>query len=159
MPTFEEYAATLAAAGTVNVATDKVIIFQSGAAKACNPDDLSSGGGAATVTAKTADFTANGTTGTVYAVDATSGPVVCTLSDAAVGTSYTVVVQLQDNTIVVRPATGQTIIYNNFSNGGETATDEQGINLPQIASFVTVLKIASAVWAVVASSVIEPETL
>lgn len=110
------------------------------------------------VVAKVADFTADGPSGTIYAMDGTDNAVTATLEDSAIGTQYTFLAVFQDFQLVVRPATNHTIRYNDFSGGGQTATDAEGINLAQTAAVVTVLKTGATTWFAINSNLIEPES-
>lgn len=154
---YSEFADALDAAATLD-GTEPVVIIQDGLPVQTTTQDIADLGGAVVVEDKTSDFTANGANGTIYAMDGTSGNVVATLENSAIGTTYTFLAVVQDNLLKVRPATGHTIKYNDFSNSGITATDSVGINLVQTASVVTVLKTGATTWCAINSNLIEPET-
>lgn len=121
--------------------------------------EASGGGAAATVVAKTADFTADGASGTIYAMDGT-GPsyVTATIGESLdIGTKYTFLAYVQDGLLTVRPASGETITYNDGSGESWTATNATGINLTQYGSHITAVKVSATEWYSIAESWVEPE--
>ncbi len=100
--------------------------------------------------AKTTDFTADGDSGTVYAVTPASADVEITLEASAVGIRYTFMNLSADHQSKIFPATGETIKW--WSEAGsdvDTVTDAGEWLQVNLFGSVTILKASATNWAVV----------
>ncbi len=139
----------LASATTPLAGTEYLLVVQSGTAKKCESEDVGGGGGAATVTAKTTDFTANDASGTIYITNAgeTFGTITATLTDSAVGTTYRFLALEQDTYLKVVPPSGHSIYFTQEGTSVSQATNADGLFLATKGGFVEIVKIDATTWA------------
>lgn len=104
--------------------------------------------------AKTAHFTADGDSGTVYVVTPASADVEITLEASAVGIRYTFLNLSADHDLRVLPATGETIKF--WSEAGSdvdtvTGGNDEWLQVDLFGS-ATILKASATNWAVVSGN-------
>lgn len=110
--------------------------------------EASAGGGALTVVAKTADFTADGASGTVYTNEGATIDITATIGDVAVGTEYTFLGASDEGTLIkVVPFTGDTINYVD-TNGNEVQVPASGADVYSSLSYgvLKIVKVTSTLW-------------
>ena len=104
------------------------------------------GGGTPTVSAKTADFTANGASGTIYTNEGASGKIFATLADSAIGTEYTFF-SVAGNEISIVPFTDESITWFDWqANVLRTANQSGPDGMLFSNNCVTLVKISATAW-------------
>lgn len=145
---YSEFVDALDAAAALD-GTETVVVIQDGAPVETTTQDIADlGGGAAapTVSAKTADFTANGASGTVYTNVGASGKIFATLADSAIGTEYTFF-SVADNEISIVPFTDESITWFDWqANAQKTANQSGPDGMAFVNNCVTLVKISATAW-------------
>lgn len=128
---------------------DSTIVLESGTAKKI---DYSAGGGAASVVPKTADFTANDVSGTIYTNTGASGTVVGIIAEGlAIGTEYTFAVTEEFNFAIVFPdgdAVAGMGVYDGNATGfwSFTGDGSSSLGADVVGHFINAKKIATSIW-------------
>lgn len=105
------------------------------------------GGGTATVVAKTADFIADGDSGTIYTNEGAAGTITGTLSDAPIGTEYEFYV-LENESLVVSFPDGHNVRGFAFFDGANPSfgTSLGSVGSSTIGHSLKVKKITATDW-------------
>lgn len=147
----------LTAAGALTGA-ELVEIVQDGANVQTTAQDIADFVKVLSIVEQTADFTADGASGTIYTNAGAPGRVTATLPDgAAVGTQYTFVNVDAFDIWVATPA-GTQIVFYDFWNSGVTQTIDTDNNATYLqlgsanqGASVTILKTAATRWSVISN--------
>lgn len=149
----------LTAAATLD-GTELVELQQGDLSVQCTTQDIAdlAGGGAggpATVVAKTANFTADGDSGTIYTNTGASGAVVATLENSALGTEYKFIQTDESNVLSVIIPDGHDLLYVAFVSGTPSKTTGNGswtIDTSAQGAYLSVVKVGATMWAGFVSS-------
>jgi len=144
-------------------APDKVIVLEGSTAKQTDPANV--GGGVANVEAKTADFTANGDSGTVYTNGGATGVIQCVLSNATAGTIYYFVCNAEQ-TLSIAPSQNSAdnrkiFWYDPVSNSAKIATgfDDAWLKIDLKGSACAFVKVNTSDWQCISNNGIAYESL
>jgi hypothetical protein len=131
--------------------TELVELEQDGTSVKCTTQDIADlgGGGVAPVEAKTADFTADGASGTIYTNAGASGDVVATLEDSAIGTEYTFIQSENGQILFVVLPDGHTLLYSILGQDQASSTVGDGswtIETSGVGGRMDFVKIGATTW-------------
>lgn len=115
---FKSFVQGSTAASTPLGGTEQIVIIQGGAVVQCVADDLGGGGGggsSASVIVKTANFTANDPSGTIYTNDGAGDAIIATIGNVSAATEYTFIGYPTGSNFYLQPDTGITINFFNFN--------------------------------------------
>lgn len=134
--------------------TELVELEQGGESVQCTTQDIADlgGGAAASVITKTADFTANNASGTVYINDGAGDAITATLGNSAAGTEYTFIGYPTGSNFYIVPAADISIKAFNLSANQPVSIvggDGFAFDLTTEYGSIRLVKTDSATWAVI----------
>lgn len=135
-------------------AGDRIPVLESGTTKYVDGADIADlgGGAAASVITKTADFTANDASGTVYTNDGAGDAITATLGNSAAGTEYTFIGYPTGSNFYIVPAADISIkAFNLSANQPVSIVGGDGFAFDVTTEYgsIRLVKTDSATWAVI----------
>lgn len=117
--------------------------------------EAAAGGAAVSVVAKTANFTADGASGTIYTNDGAGDAIIATIGDVAVATEYTFIGYPTGSNFYLQPDAGITINFFNVSTNLPVSVvggDGFAFNVTTDYGSVKMVQTDSATWVVTSST-------
>lgn len=151
---FKTFVQGSTAASTPLGGTEQIVIIQGNAVVQCVADDLG-GGSSASVIVKTASFTANDASGTIYTNDGAGDVITATIADVAVATEYTFIGYPTGSNFYLQPDTGITIHFFNVSTNllvSVVGGDGFALDLTIEYGSVKMVQTDSSTWVVTSST-------
>lgn len=131
--------------------SELVEIVQGGANVQTTTQDIADlgGGGGVTVSPQSGNFTADGVSGTTYTDEGSSGMIVATLEDSAIGTIYTFA-NYAGNGIRVQTPAGNQIVFWDAPNIETQTVDTDGdgsfLDMPAAGMSCTICRVTTSTW-------------